>query len=146
LCMMPSRVYRPREFSVGLIALLAGCAVTAPEKPLHAGMDAQATEGYAAALALWKQANKRRAEYRNYNTVYDHAINANHFYSESPCKAKGRDDAELILVIDSNGVISNGYTSKATPKALCFIAQAVGMQVPIPPFSPMPIRMFMMDE
>jgi outer membrane biogenesis lipoprotein LolB len=143
---MPLRVYLPRLFRVGLIALLAGCAVTAPEKPLPAGMDAQATEGYTAALALWKQANQRRAEYRNYHAVYNRAINDNHFYSESPCNAKGRDNAELILVIDSSGVISNGYTSKATPKALCFIGHAVGMQVPVPPFSPMPIRVFMMDR
>lgn len=140
------RIHFPRVFSSGLIALLAGCAATAPEKALPAGMETQVTEGYAAALALWNEAKKRRAEYRNYQTVYGPAINARHFYSKSRCNAKGRDDADFILVIDSSGVISNGYTSKATPKALCFIAQAVGMQMPIPPFSPMPIRMFLRDE
>jgi hypothetical protein len=39
---------------------------TVREAPLPAWYGRQATEEYPAALALWKEAKKRRAEYRNY--------------------------------------------------------------------------------
>jgi hypothetical protein len=58
----------------------------------------------------------------------------------------GRDVADVILIVDSNGVVSNVYARVANPKALCFIGALLGKQLPIPPFSPMPIRMFIVGE
>jgi len=48
---------------------------------------------------------------------------------------------DLLLVVESSGRISAAYSDTDSKKAKCFRKAYVGAKMPIPPFSPFPMRM-----
>jgi hypothetical protein len=48
---------------------------------------------------------------------------------------------DLIMVVESSGRIAAAYTDNESKKAKCFRKAYIGIKMPIPPFSPFPIRL-----
>jgi hypothetical protein len=48
---------------------------------------------------------------------------------------------DLIMVVESSGRIVAAYTDNESKKAKCFRRAYIGVKMPIPPFSPFPVRL-----
>ena len=63
-------------------------------------------------------------------------------YARSGCyNLNAGTTVDLLLVVESSGRISAAYTGTESKKAKCFRKAYVGAKMPIPPFSPFPLRM-----
>jgi hypothetical protein len=109
---------------------LAACA-TAPHE----------SEDFKAAFSLWEK-SVTKAGYDTYNTAFVDAQNKQAIDDKSGCYSKdlGR-RISMIAYVDARGVISNAYSDDKSDKAKCFEAAYVGKQMPVPPFSPLPVKL-----
>lgn len=122
-----------RTVTAALFALLLSSCATAPQR----------ASSFASADALWEQSIKR-AEYRQYHHAFVTSQNQQRLDDDSGCYAKGRGQTVLLLLlVDSRGVISEAYADSTVAKAECFRAAYLGAQMPVPPFSPFPVKMQM---
>ena len=122
-----------RELTTALIAVVLGaCAAST-----------QLGGTYDSASSLWEK-SKERAEYRTYQLAFTNSQNQQRLDDDSGCydKDPGK-QVILILVVDSKGLISDTYADNTSAKAECFKAAYLGAQMPIPPFSPFPMKMQM---
>jgi hypothetical protein len=112
--------------------LVASCAASPP-----------AADTYPSALALYDRA-KDLPGFADYVIAFVRSQNAQHLDEKSGCYAKnvGR-RISLILIVDRNGWIGQSYSDSNTPKAKCFKAAYLGAQMPIPPFTPLPVQLVM---
>ena len=122
-----------RTFSIAMLSLaLTACATSAPPD-----------SGYLTAKALWDQ-SKERAEYATYGAAFTNSQNEQRLDDDSGCYEKGRGQkVMLVLIVNSDGVISEAYADSATAKAECFRSAYLGAKMPVPPFSPFPMLMQM---
>jgi hypothetical protein len=94
-------------------------------------------------MALWKQ-SKGRPGYDSYGGSFITSQNEQRLDDDSGCYEKGRGQkVTLVLIVNGDGVISETYADSATAKAECFKAAYLGAKVPVPPFSPFPMKMEM---
>jgi hypothetical protein len=119
-----------------LIALLSlaltACATSQPRN-----------SGYKSAKALWEQ-SKEREGYESYGAAFTKSQNEQRLYRDSGCIEISRSQTVmLVLIVNSDGVISEAYASRATARAECFKAAYLGAKMPVPPFSPFPMLMQM---
>lgn len=122
-----------RTIAIAILSLALGaCATSAPTR-----------EGYESARALWKE-SKDRPGYGAYGAAFTIAQNEQRLDDNSGCYKKGRGQkVVLVLIVNSEGVVSEAYADSATKKAECFKAAYLGARMPVPPFSPFPILMEM---
>ena len=122
-----------RAGTAALLALLLCSCATAPQR----------VGSYTSADALWQE-SKKRPDYRRYRGEFRTSQNQQRLDDDSGCYSKGRGQTVLlILLVDANGVIAEAYADSAVPKAECFRAAYLGAQMPVPPFSPFPVKMQM---
>jgi hypothetical protein len=112
--------------------LVAACAASPP-----------AANTYPSALALYERA-KDLPGFADYVIAFVRSQNAQHLDEKSGCYAKNVGQRiSLILIVDRNGRIGQSYSDNNTPKAKCFKAVYLGAQMPIPPFTPLPVQLVM---
>jgi hypothetical protein len=112
--------------------LIAACAVSPP-----------AADAYPSALALYDRA-KDLPGFADYVNLFVRSQNARHLDEKSGCYAKNVGQRiSLILIVDRNGRIIESYSDSKTAKAKCFKAAYLGAQMPIPPFTPLPVQLLM---
>jgi len=118
----------------GILAalLIAACSASPP-----------AADTYASATALYDRA-KDLPGFADYVIAFVRSQNAQHLDEKSGCYAKNVGQRiSLILVVDRSGRIVQSYSDSKTPKAKCFKAAYLGAQMPIPPFTPVPVQLVM---
>jgi hypothetical protein len=100
-----------------------------------------ATEGgYKSTLLRWENLHNQPG-FETYVTAFIAAQNAAHLDSNSGCyNFNVGTTVDLLLVVESSGRISAAYTGTESKKAKCFRKAYVGAKMPIPPFSPFPMR------
>ena len=100
-----------------------------------------ATEGgYKSTLRRWENLHNQPG-FETYITAFISAQNAAHLDSNSGCYSFNvGTSVDLLLVVESSGRISAAYTDTESKKAKCFRKAYVGVKMPIPPFSPFPMR------
>jgi hypothetical protein len=112
--------------------LVAACAASPP-----------AANTYPSALAPYERA-KDLPGFADYVIAFVRSQNAQHLDEKSGCYAKNVGQRiSLILIVDRNGRIGQSYSDSNTPKAKCFKAAYLGAQMPIPPFTPLPVQLVM---
>jgi hypothetical protein len=122
-----------RRLTTAMIALFLSSCATAPQR----------LGNFASADSLWEQSIKR-AEYRQYHRSFILSQNQQRLDDDSGCYSKGLGQKVLlILLVDAKGVISEAYADSTVAKAECFKAAYLGAEMPIPPFSPFPVKMQM---
>jgi hypothetical protein len=100
-------------------------------------------DAYPSALALYDHA-KDLPGFADYVIAFVKSQNARHLDERSGCYAKNVGQRiSLILIVDRNGRIVQSYSDSNTPKAKCFQAAYLGAQMPIPPFTPLPVQLAM---
>src|SRR5271165_1259457 len=108
------------------LILLASCATDA---------------GYNATLLRWEKLHTQPG-FEPYVTTFIGAQNAAHLDSTSGCyQYDVGTTVDLLLVVEASGRISSAYTDTESKKARCFRKVYVGVKAPIPPLSPLPLRM-----
>jgi hypothetical protein len=112
--------------------LVAACAASPP-----------AADTYPSALALYDRA-KDLPGFMDYVNAFVRSQNAQHLDERSGCYAKNVGQRiSLILIVDRSGRIIQAYSDSKAPKAKCFKAAYLGAQMPIPPFTPLPVQLAM---
>ncbi len=110
--------------------LVAACAASPPP-----------VDAYPSALALYDRA-KDLPGFADYVKAFVRSQNAQHLDERSGCYAKNIGQrVALILIVDRYGRIVATYSDGATAKAKCFKAAYMGAQMPIPPFTPLPVQL-----
>ena len=111
---------------------------------LFAAAIAQAADdGYKSAFSAWKQA-RARPDYRAYQDAFADANNKQQLDTKDHCYEKSPyTTVSLVLIVSADGRIANAFTDNDSAKAKCFKAAYLGLQMPIPLFSPFPVRMRM---
>ena len=99
--------------------------------------------GFGSANAAWESA-KGRPGYETYAIAFIHANNQQSLDSKPHCFERTPALAvALILEVGADGRIAATYANNDSAKARCFKAAYLGAQMPIPPFSPLPIKLTM---
>jgi hypothetical protein len=100
-----------------------------------------ATEGgYNSTLLRWEKLHNQPG-FETYVTAFIGAQNAAHLDANSGCyNFNVGTTLDLLLVVESSGRISAAYTDMESKKAKCFRKAYAGVKMPIPPFSPFPMR------
>ena len=112
--------------------VIAACAASPP-----------AADNYPSALALYDRARDLPG-FADYVNVFVRSQNARHLDERSGCYAKNVGERiSLILIVDRTGKIAAAYSDSNTAKAKCFKAAYKGVQMPIPPFVPLPVQLAM---
>jgi len=97
--------------------------------------------GYQATLLRWQKLHNQPG-FDAYVTSFINAQNAAHLDINSGCyEYDVGTTVDLLLIVESSGKISAAYTDTESKKARCFRKAYVGAKMPIPPFSPFPLRM-----
>jgi hypothetical protein len=117
-----------------ILAALLGAACTASPP---------AADAYPSALALYDRA-KDLPGFADYVIAFVRYQNAQRLDERSGCYAKNVGQRiSLILIVDRSGRVVHSYSDSTTPKAKCFKAAYLGAQMPIPPFTPLPVQLAM---
>jgi hypothetical protein len=132
-CSQAAVIAHMRTLAIAWLSLaLSACAATAPPN-----------SGYKSAKALWEQ-SEERPEYGNYGAAFTESQNEQRLDEDSGCYESGRGQkVVLVLIVNSDGVVSEAYADRATEQADCFKAAYLGAKMPVPPFSPFPMLMQM---
>jgi len=97
--------------------------------------------GYRSTLLRWDSLHNQPG-FETYVTAFIAAQSAAHLDSNSGCYSFNvGTTVDLLLVVESSGRISAAYTDQESKKAKCFRKAYAGVKMPIPPFSPFPMRM-----
>jgi hypothetical protein len=113
-------------------SLIGACAASPP-----------AADAYPSALALYDRARDLPG-FAEYVNAFVRSQNARHMDEKSGCYAKNVGQRiSLILIVDRNGRIVQSYSDSNISKAKCFQAAYLGAQMPIPPFTPLPVQLAM---
>jgi hypothetical protein len=101
-----------------------------------------ATEGgYKSTLLRWENLHNQPG-FEAYVSAFIGAQSAAHLDSNSGCyNFNVGTTVDLLLVVESSGRIGAAYSDAESKKAKCFRKAYVGAKMPIPPFSPFPMRM-----
>jgi hypothetical protein len=96
--------------------------------------------GYKTQLARWEKLSTQPG-FDAYVTAFISVQNIEHVDVNSGCYAHDvGTTVDLLLVVESSGRIGAAYTDNESRKARCFRKTYVGIKMPIPPFSPFPVR------
>jgi hypothetical protein len=110
-----------------MLDLIASCATDAA--------------AYRSTLQRWERLHSQPG-FDAYVTSFINAQNAAHLDSNSGCyQYDAGTSVDLLLVVESSGKISAAYSDTESKKARCFRKAYAGVKAPIPPFSPLPLRM-----
>jgi hypothetical protein len=97
--------------------------------------------GFKTTLARWDKL-RNQPGFDAYVATFISLQNIQHLDMNSGCYAYDVGTAvDLLLVVDSSGRIVAAYADNDSRKAKCFRKAYVGVKMPIPPFSPFPVRM-----
>lgn len=98
------------------------------------------TAGYKTQLGRWQKLSSQPG-YDAYVASFIRVQDLEHLDTNSGCYAHDVGTTlDLILVVEASGRISAAYTDNESRKARCFRKLYVGTKMPIPPFSPIPVR------
>ncbi len=112
--------------ALGLAALACGCATDA---------------GFKATLPRWEKLHTD-ARFAAYAPTFVAAQYAQRVGSKTGCYDRDADiTVDLIVVVESSGRISAAYAAEDSRKAKCFRKAFLSAKMPIPPFSPFPMRL-----
>ncbi|MGO9934924.1 MAG: hypothetical protein ACLPV8_24350 [Steroidobacteraceae bacterium] len=100
-----------------------------------------ATEGgYESTLLRWNNL-RNQPGFEAYVTTFIGAQNSLRLDGNSGCyRYNVGTTVDLLLVVEASGRISAAYTDMESKKAKCLRGVYVGVKMPIPPFSPFPMR------
>jgi hypothetical protein len=97
--------------------------------------------GYKTTLARWDKLRDQQG-FAAYVAMFVSVQNAEHLDVNSGCYAYDvGTTVDLLMVVESSGRIAAAYTDNESKKAKCFRRAFVGIKMPIPPFSPFPVRL-----
>jgi hypothetical protein len=97
--------------------------------------------GFKAQLPRWEKLHNDPA-FLGYVAAFIRVQDAERLDSNSGCYRYDADTTvDLMLVVESSGRISAAYSDQESHKARCFRKAYVGARMPIPPFSPFPMRL-----
>jgi hypothetical protein len=97
--------------------------------------------GFNASLARWDRL-RNQPGFAAYVATFVNIHNAERLDINSGCyKYDDGATIDLIMVVESSGRIEAAYTDSQSKKAKCFRKAYIGVKMPIPPFSPFPVRL-----
>lgn len=90
----------------------------------------------------WEK-NKGISQYKEYFNTWNKFNNDNKLDERDGCYSFGRKPANLILILNSKGVVERAVTQSKGQKEKCFVNSYVGVKFPAPPIAPFYNRMTM---
>jgi hypothetical protein len=97
--------------------------------------------GFKAALPRWEKLHTDPS-FSAYAATFVAAQYAQRLGNKTGCYDRDADTTvDLIVVVESSGRISAAYADKDSRKAKCFRKAFLSARMPIPPFSPFPMRL-----
>jgi hypothetical protein len=104
---------------------------------------ARPSKGYDSALALATK-SKQQSQYNDYVIAFIQSQNEQRLDDNSGCyKIEAMSKIDLILIVNEAGVIYDTQTNSDGKRARCFRAAYLNAKMPVPPFSPLAVRLTM---